>query len=118
MLIFLCSGEENFAARCPTKVLTGNKCGSQLFVMNDGLLIHLGLGDMHKKYPMGVLILQGKVGVWRREVGNHVLLTKSARVTSREKELRTKICFLFVLIWGARQSSAGARMGSSPHRFQ
>ena len=46
--------------------------------MDDGLLIHLGLGDTHKKYPTGVLILQGKVDVWRREVGNHVLLTKSA----------------------------------------
>lgn len=46
--------------------------------MDDGFLIHLGLGDTHKKYPTGVLILQGKVVVWRREVGNHVLLTKSA----------------------------------------
>lgn len=68
--------------------------------MNDGLLIHLGLGDTYKKYPMGFLILQGKVDVWRKEVGSHVLLKKSAQVTSRGKELRTKICFLFVLIWG------------------
>ena len=80
--------------------------------MNDGLLIHLGLGDTYKKYPMGVLILQGKVDVWRKEVGSHVLLKKSAQVTSRGKELRTKICFLFVLIGGARQSSVGARMGA------
>lgn len=85
--------------------------------MDDGLLINLGLGDTHKKYPTGVLILQGKVDVWRREVGNHVLLTKSARVTSRVKELRTRTRFLFVLIWGARQSSVGAGVGGWRQSF-